>query len=303
MNVGIADLNWDNHPDIYISNIVSMVKDDKYVLPAAETVQHAKPEALARMRVVESNTLYVSKMRDGKLSYLVSAAVGRGRTSTGWAWDADFFDYDNDGDDDIYCLNGTNDYYIFAEARYRLQGSEVRSYPYSYARESKVLFRNERDQFVNASEGSGADFVGNSRAAAYLDFDSDGDLDIAINNFHEPARFLRNNAERAGHHWLKVLLQGDPARGSTRDAIGARVVAGMPDGGRLWREVHGGSGYLSMDPKEQHFGLGRNERADLWIVWPNGEEQFVRDLPADRAYRIVQGHPEAETLIRAGLNP
>ena len=37
MNIGITDLNRDGFPDVYISNIVTMNKDEKYVLPDAKT--------------------------------------------------------------------------------------------------------------------------------------------------------------------------------------------------------------------------------------------------------------------------
>ncbi|MEO8035985.1 MAG: VCBS repeat-containing protein, partial [Acidobacteriota bacterium] len=37
MNIGITDLNRDGYPDVYISNIVTMDKDEKYVLPDTKT--------------------------------------------------------------------------------------------------------------------------------------------------------------------------------------------------------------------------------------------------------------------------
>ena len=37
MNVGVADLNADDFPDLYISNIATLVKDNKYVLPDVYT--------------------------------------------------------------------------------------------------------------------------------------------------------------------------------------------------------------------------------------------------------------------------
>ena len=96
---GIVDLNWDEYPDYYISNIVTLAKDEKYVLPTADTPMAFAAENLATMRIVEMNHLFVSVTREGGLArYVLSDAVKRGATSTGWAWDADFFDFDNDGD-------------------------------------------------------------------------------------------------------------------------------------------------------------------------------------------------------------
>ena len=135
--------------------------------------------------------------------------------------------------------------------------------------------------------------MGNSRSAAYVDYDLDGDLDIAINNFHGEAVFLHNDADQWGNNWMKIRLIGDPARGSNRDAIGARLIATTPGGLRVWREVHGGSGYLSMEAKQQHLGLGQERSIDLDILWPNGERQHVPNLAANRAYVIEQGKAPA----------
>ncbi len=283
MNVGIADLNADEYPDFYISNIVSLVKDEGRSPPGRER------EASARMRVVESNRLFVSSFRDDKLEYISSKAITSGALSTGWAWDADFFDFDNDGDDDLYCVNGANDYFIFGETRYLMREEGLFSFPYTYGKESNVFFVNQGNELQDASKRSGADFVGTSRSTAYLDFDHDGDLDIVVNNFHMPAVFLRNNSEGQGNHWLRLRLVGDPARGSNRDAIGARLLARTSSGAQVWREVHGGTGYLSMDPKEVHIGLGSHTQVEVWIRWPSGSEQMLRGLAADRRYKVVEG--------------
>ncbi|MCP4214658.1 MAG: RNA-binding protein, partial [bacterium] len=89
MNVGIADLNRDGFPDIYISNIVTLVKDEKYVLPGADTTMRFHPEKLGRMRIIEANDLFISQKKPGEpLAYFSSQDVGRGYSSTGWAWDA-----------------------------------------------------------------------------------------------------------------------------------------------------------------------------------------------------------------------
>ena len=100
--------------------------------------------------------------------------------------------------------------------------------------------------------------------------------------------FLRNNSETLGHHWLRIRLVGDPSQGSNRDAIGARLLVRTPGGVQIWREVHGGTGYLSMDPKEVHIGLGTERRAEVRITWPNGQQQLLRDLEPDRTHRILQ---------------
>ncbi|MGA7615072.1 MAG: CRTAC1 family protein [Thermoanaerobaculia bacterium] len=291
MNVGIADLNRDDAPDIYISNIVTLVKDEKYVLPSDETPMKLNPEKMARMRVVEANDLFLSERKKNELPhYEYSDAVDRGFATTGWSWGASFFDFDLDGDDDLYCLNGMNEYMVYAETPYPtavFDSVKEIVLPVD-AREPNVFFVNEGGRLEYASERSGANYLGNSRSAAYVDIDDDGDLDMIVNNFEGPALVYRNLAERYGNHWLKVKLIGNPRKGSNRDAIGARLILTGSNGLHVWREIHGTEGYLTVQPREQHFGMGKDERADLQIIWPNGEHQRVEGLRADRKYTFEQ---------------
>jgi hypothetical protein len=124
-----------------------------------------------------------------------------------------------------------------------------------------------------------------------------------VHDFHAKAKLFRNDAPPAGRHWLKLRLVGDPARGTNRDAIGARIVATTPDGRRVRRWVQGGSGYLSMNPKQVHLGLGTAQSADVRIVWPNGDEETLRGLAADRTYVVRQGAgaPEPAPALQASL--
>ena len=63
----------------------------------------------------------------------------------------------------------------------------------------------------------------------------------------------------------------------------------------MTREIQGGSGYLSMNPKEQHFGLGGSQSADIHIIWPNGEQQKLKNLAANRIYTLRQSENEQKT--------
>ncbi len=290
MNVGTTDINLDGFPDIYISNIATLVKDNKYTFPDVNTPLDFDLRAMSGMLVKEADTFFVSERdEDGFSGYVLSDDVERGLSSTGWAWDAEFLDFDHDGDDDLYLVNGTNDYNAFSMiVRNGQEGEGAASLLVSHSRESNVFFRNEQGKLKNRSPESGADFVGNSRSTAFFDFDQDGDLDIIVNNFHSPATLLRNNAEGNGHHWLKIRLEGEPAKGSNRDAIGARIETNHKGKLSNSRIVQGGSGYLSMNPKQQHFGVGSAQIVDVTVTWPNGEKQEFPGLASDRAYTISQ---------------
>ncbi|HXI13448.1 MAG TPA: FG-GAP-like repeat-containing protein [Thermoanaerobaculia bacterium] len=291
MNVGTADLNKDGYPDVYISNIVAMVKDEKYTMPTETTKMKRNSARLATMRVVQNNHLFTSVAPDktGQLRYAVNEAVDPTDTSTGWAWDADFFDFDNDGDDDLYLVNGLHEY-MLNSAEFKIDTPEgAKEMLFSvHERESNVFFVNDGGRLANRSAGSGTDFSGNSRSAAYLDHDNDGDLDIIVNNYNDQAVFLANKTDKRGNRWIKLRLLGDPTKKSNRDAVGARIVAVTPQKNRIWREVQSATGYLSAHPKEQHIGLGAELKADVTITWPNGDKSEHRGLKAGQVHTIKQ---------------
>ena len=294
MNIGLADLNRDGFPDIYISNIVTMNKDEKYVLPDANTPMKLDPKKLATMRVVEANDLWMSRADEGKLQgYDRSQAVGRGESSTGWSWDADFFDLDLDGDEDLYVVNGMNEYAVYSSVDPYYTDPEGKRQdvlvPVSSA-ERNVLFINRDGRLEEDSAASGLDFQGNSRSAAYFDMDGDGDLDILLNNFHGDAVLFRNDFPgNRDRHWLKLRLEGDPDKKVTRDGIGARVRVDTEGQQAMFRDVLSTTGYLSGHPKELHFGLGAAKQVSVQVIWPNGEVQSFRQVAGDQAYRLRQG--------------
>jgi len=166
-------------------------------------------------------------------------------------------------------------------------------------RASNVLFLNHGGRMHNVSARSGADLLGNSRSVAYLDLEDDGDLDMVVNNFHGPAVVYRNNGDKLGNHWIKIRLIGDPAKGVSRDAVGARIVVSTANQTNLWREVHSTTGYLSVHPPVQHLGLGRDTEASVTVIWPDGSREVFEELSADRSHTIVQGKgiidPEASS--------
>ncbi|HEU5142438.1 MAG TPA: ASPIC/UnbV domain-containing protein, partial [Solirubrobacterales bacterium] len=113
----------------------------------------------------------------------------------------------------------------------------------------------------------------NGRGLAVADYDSDGDLDVAINTIGGRLILLRNNAPK--RHWLEVGLRGF--------APGALVTALLPDGRRLDREVHAGSSYLSSEDPRVHFGLGDATRIrELRVRLPDGRRIVRTNVAADQ---------------------
>lgn len=286
MNVGVTDLNRDHRPDFYISNIVVMEKDEKYVNPTANSPMRFNAESVVNMRVVEANDLFISGKSDAGTDYSLSTDISRGYSSTGWSWDADFFDYDNDGDQDLYCLTGMNDFLVYSTENPYFEDKEGIGKKVFFAeshRESNVFFENQNGKLVSGNEKSGLEVVYNSRSAAFLDLDMDGDEDIVMNNYHDKANVFENIADSKGNNWIKIRLVGKPEKGITKDAIGAKVIVTASDLD-VWREIHSTTGYLSVHPKEQHIGVGGNKAVEVQVIWPDGTDQKFENVEANGRY-------------------
>jgi hypothetical protein len=164
-------------------------------------------------------------------------------------------------------------------------------------RERNCLFRNEGDgTFTEVGFANGADRIEDGRGLAVFDHDRDGRLDLVLRNYAQPGVLLHNRGE-AGR-WIAFELRGQR---SNRDAVGARLRLRVGDRWQT-RVVATGTGYLSSSSRRQHFGLGDAERVDeVRIEWPAGTRQIVRDLDADREYRIVE--PPRELGSDPGASP
>ncbi|MFQ5460034.1 MAG: ASPIC/UnbV domain-containing protein, partial [Anaerolineae bacterium] len=119
--------------------------------------------------------------------------------------------------------------------------------------------------------------------AAWSDYDSDGDLDLAGRGL------WRNRAtDQTENHWLQVKATG--CGGSNRDAIGATVaVMAGADGAVQRREIVGARGTGSQDSPIQHFGLGAAATADQVVVgFPSGQGQTFTAVAADQRLTVTE---------------
>jgi hypothetical protein len=153
-------------------------------------------------------------------------------------------------------------------------------------------------RFFDVGYLEGADRVEDGRGMGLLDADMDGDPDIIIANYAQPARLLINHAPPETH-WLRLALEGTR---SSRMPVGARVEL-RSGTQRQFRQVSLSGGYLSGQSPYLHFGLGIAKSVDdLIIHWPSGAVQELRDVPADRLYWIREGQqlPSPERNQPAG---
>ncbi len=213
---------------------------------------------------------------DGKGNFVdCTLHAGLGVETRYVSWGAGIQDFDNDGLPDIFWVTGS----VYPEIE--------KSYPGHPFRTPRVIFRNlGRGEFEELPDLAGPAIgeVHASRGVAFGDFDNDGDVDILIMNINEPPSLLRNDVT-GSHHWLKVLLKGTK---SNRSAIGATVIASYGSR-RQAQAVTAQSGYLSVNDRRLHFGLGDAQKADLEILWPSGARERYAGVAADQLVTIREG--------------
>ena len=152
-------------------------------------------------------------------------------------------------------------------------------------REHKCLFRNNGDgTFTDVAHVDAVDRTEDGRGLSLFDYDRDGQVDILMRNYRQPAQLLRNLGGR--QHWLEIKLIGTR---SNRDAVGARVMVSAA-GRRQLRQVSCGSGYLSNQSLVQHVGLGATTVVDaIEVQWPSGAYTRLQSVKADQLLQITEG--------------
>ncbi len=190
-------------------------------------------------------------------------------------WGAGMADLDNDGLPDIFVVTGS----VFPEVE--------RRYPEYPHKTERFIFRNlgnGRFEQLMGEAGPGVLARHVSRGIALGDFDNDGDMDVLITNLNEPPSLLRNDVS-GDNHWLKVKLVGVK---SNRSAIGAQVSVRYGD--RLQAQaVLAQSGFLSVNDRRLHFGLGKMAEVDIDVRWPSGHREALTGVAADRLVTIREG--------------
>ena len=186
-----------------------------------------------------------------------------------------FIDYDNDGWRDLFVANG----HVLDNIELFHEGTTYQ--------ERKLVFRNFEGKFAEAGEHLGAAVARPrvSRAAAFADYDNDGDIDVLVANNGQEPQLLRNDGGNRGN-WLQMRLVGNR---SNRDAIGARVTLTSEGFVQVAERIGGGSYHASHDPR-LHFGLGDRRRVDrVEILWPSGLSDRLDGIEVNRVVVVREG--------------
>jgi enediyne biosynthesis protein E4 len=227
----------------------------------------------------QTNTLLVNN-RDRSSFTNVSNIGGHGQITFLYVgWGTAFADLDNDGWEDLFVVNG----HLYPEADRFAMGLKYK--------QQRLVFMNQAgSRFVETAARFGLRQADNSRGAAFGDYDSDGDLDVLVNNLDGPPTLLRNDGG-SRNHWLRVRCVGSR---SNRSAVGTRLT--LRAGGRQQtREVKAGASYISHNDLALHFGLGTNDHIDwLEIRWPSGSTDRLENLKVNQVLTVEEGRVAAQ---------
>ena len=223
----------------------------------------------------ETNTLYHNQGDNFFIDTTITAGIAE-YTHRYLGWGIGFLDYNNDGYKDIFVANGHTMDNIAEVDRSTTTPQQ------------NLLFRNlGNGQFVDvtAQMGEGFSLRKTSRAAAFGDYDNDGDIDILVTNWNQTIDLLRNESGNQ-NNWIQVKAIGTK---SNRSAIGARikVVAGEHT---QYADVKSSGSYLAFSDLRVHFGLNDAENIDLLeIRWPSGTVDAATNLSVNQRFIAVEG--------------
>jgi enediyne biosynthesis protein E4 len=287
MGSDMADINNDGSLDIFTSEMLpendyrlkTTLKFDEY------DIQNAK-NRLDFHHQFTTNCLQLNN-QDGTFSEIAQLS---GVDATGWSWSALSFDFDNDGWKDIYVCNGLNrdltdqDFLEFFGSQKVL--SQLKEGQYDFLDMLKKMpsvpianyaFVNQKNlRFKNQADSLGLGTPGFSSGAAYADLDSDGDLDLIVNNVNSEAFVYRNQAtEKWQHHYIAIKPVG---LSPNTFGYGARVIV-YSKGLKQLQEQMPCRGFQSSVNPILTFGLGTNAIVDSIVIqwrcmkrmrWPKG---------------------------------
>ncbi len=296
MGIACADFTGDGLQDIYVANdarrnnLWVQSRDHTFTDEALQWMcdlnEEGKPQSSMGVLVEdfdlnghwdlllthfwdEYNTLYLNSgtvFRDASQTARLKTCT---LPYTGFGVSA--LDLHNDGGMQIYIANGKAN---MASKVIYIEGN-------AYAEKQQLLdWSYQTKQFTDITDTAGGVFktarVG--RGTALIDYDNDGDMDLAVSTNNGPAMLLRNNAPKS-NHWLEVRCIGPDGK---RDAYGAEVEIRAGDMVRR-KLLYVASSYAGSSDPRLHFGLGQATRVDtVTVKWIDGRTSTWKDVPADQ---------------------
>ena len=184
------------------------------------------------------------------------------------AWHPEFADVNNDGFLDLFVSKGN----VGQQADYASRDP------------SNLMLGQPDGTYLEAAEAAGIVNFARGRGGALVDLNLDGLLDLVEVNLGDPVEVWRNvgagdaTTPVAMGHWLGLRIRQPGANG---DAIGAWVEIRFGPT-TITRELIVGGGHVSGQSGWLHAGLGAATRAEVRVLWPDGEAGPWLSIDADQ---------------------
>ena len=233
------------------------------------------------------NCLYTAENnRYHEISQLV------GIHNTDWSWSPLFVDLDNDGKKDLTITNGfPRDLTDLDFINYRDSYSSIMATQKEYLAKiprvkiSNVIFKNKgKYQFEDITAVWGVNRPSYSSGQATADLDSDGDLELIVNNINEQAYLYRNHTDlQKAKNYVDFNLKGPKGN---LNALHVSVTL-FYDEKKQTLKQNPYRGYLSSLSQKLHFGLGASKMIDsVEIDWRNDHKTTLYDLKTNQVHLI-----------------
>lgn len=292
MGADIADINNDNYPEIFTTDMLPMNDERLKTTSSYDNID------VLNLRTKEGfyyqymqNALQLNN-GDGTFDEIANFS---GVAASDWSWGALMFDADNDMLNDIYVCNGIHNDVIdqdfidfFANEisqKMAMSGEKskieeiIKQMPSNLI--SNCFFHNKgKLKFKDIANEVGLGDQSFSNGAAYGDLDNDGDLDLIVNNVNQSSFIYKNNTNQKSKS-ITLNLKGD---GGNTFAIGSKIELYIKDQ-IINREVIPSRGFQSSVDYKQVIGVGTLQYIDsIKIKWPNDKITIVNKLATDSTY-------------------
>lgn len=203
-----------------------------------------------------------------------------GVSQTDWSWTPLLTDFDNDGYRDMVVTNGfprdvtDHDFIMYKhDSKFEPPLQLLQKIP--QIKLANYAFKNTGGVFFNdATAAWGLTTPSFSNAAAYADFDNDGDMDMVINNIDDEPFLYENTIAAKGDtasHYMQIKCIGSK---QNTGGIGAWIDIYYDGDKHQAFENTPFRGYLSTNQNIAHFGLGKTKVLDSVVIrWPGNKKQ------------------------------
>ncbi|MBT1704075.1 VCBS repeat-containing protein [Chryseosolibacter indicus] len=317
MGSDVADINNDGLPEIFVADMLPEDNRRQKLLKGGDEFdKHSIFVDSGYHHQYMRNTLQLNRGFDSDtLPRFSEIAQMSGLSATDWSWAPLFADFDNDGLKDLFVTNGyLRDYTNLDFQKYTIhqevQKANDNNHPLDLlasiqkiptTKLKNYIFKNDDGiHFSNASEPWGLEKEAISNAAAYGDFDNDGDYDLVIGNLNDDVTILQNHQDKIQkNNYIKIRLIG---KGANTQALGSKIVLSIDDGIKLTHEVYYTRGYQSSVEPVLTIGTGNASLINsVEVVWPDQSVSVLNNVSANQTLTLHQSDAVPERKITIQL--